>query len=181
MNKEKEIIAGITQDNEIYTINLKLNEGRLTMSGETNRPLTYGDAVTQSRERLEDDGGYLWREAVQAKQTELGLNEWIDYVIDTDGEINMIDNSLMSDEIIVDGKSYIFESGSAGQHQEKELKHYFIDKNLFTLLMGLWDRYHMEQAPSQDIGAYSVMENAFQLEQGREELLKKAVSLIEND
>lgn len=175
--KTKEIIVGITNDNEIYTLNLNLKEdNEFTMSGETNRPLKCEDAVSQGRERLED--GELWRDAVKAEQTTASLDDWIDDVLAIDGETSMIDNSLMPDEVMVDSEKYIFESSACGQHQEKELKHYFIDKNLFILLMSLWDRYHLKQAPAKDIGAYSVMESAFQLEQNREELLKKAVSII---
>lgn len=169
---------GITQDNEIYTINLELREdNEFSMSGETNRPLKYSDAVSQSRERLED--GELWREVVRAEKTTASLEDWIDDVLSIDGEISMIDNSLMPDQVTFNGEDWIFESSSCGQHQEKELKHYFIDENLYILLMGLWDRYHLKQAPSKDIGAYSVMERAFQLEQNREETLIKAIEIIE--
>ena len=180
MNKKTGIIVGITNDNEIYSLILELkNDGEFTMSSETNRPLLYGDAVQQNRERLED--GELWKMAVESDNTKLGLDDWIDYVITVDGDINMIDNSLMPDEVTVNGEHYIFESSACGQHQEKELKHYFIDHALYDELFILWDKYHMEQAPAKDVGTYSVMERAFQTEQNREELLKKAISIIENN
>ncbi len=36
------------------------------------------------------DWDYLWREAVQAEKTEMGLNEWLKYVIDMDGWCNIL-------------------------------------------------------------------------------------------
>lgn len=41
-----------------------------------------------------DDGGYddLWREAVQAEQTEMGLNEWLKHVIDMDGWCSILNS-----------------------------------------------------------------------------------------
>ena len=178
IDKQKELIVGITNDNEIYTLNLKLREdGQFTMSGETNTPVKYDDAVSQSRERLED--GELWRQAVEAETTTSSLEDWIDEVLAIDGETSMLDTSLMPDEVTIDGVDYIFESGSCGQHQETELKEYFIDQALFDELMVLWDKYHLKQAPSKDVAHYSVMDQAFQLEQNREDLLKKAISIIE--
>ncbi len=43
--------------------------------------------------RLEDgDYDYLWREAVQAEQTELGLRDWFKQVVDLDGWCNILNS-----------------------------------------------------------------------------------------
>jgi hypothetical protein len=38
-----------------------------------------------AEEYLKDDDGYLWREKVGAKKTDLGFDDWVEMVIDTDG------------------------------------------------------------------------------------------------
>ena len=167
----KKILAGITPDNEIYFLEIEPRSKEhdyFSMSGFSVRPLKFDDAVNQSRESLED--GELWKMAVTADQTTLGLNDWADYVLSIDGEISQVDNSLVPDEIEVDGTDYIFESGAYGQHEEKTLKHYFIEKKLFNELMTIWEKYHLKKAkpklpelPSQNIPG----------------LLEKAVRLIE--
>ncbi len=45
------------------------------------------DELTAVAEDYLDNGGYdeLWRDAVQAEQTELGLREWLKEVIEVDG------------------------------------------------------------------------------------------------
>jgi hypothetical protein len=156
---KKTILAGVTPDDELYFLEIdpkSATHDYFAMSGFTVTPLNYGEAVEQTRERLED--GELWRMAVEDKSTTLELDEWIDYVLETDGEISMIDNSHFPETITANGVDYIFESGSCGQHEEKELKEYFIQKNIFNTLMRTWEQYHLKKIdvmlpniPKQDI------------------------------
>lgn len=165
------ILAGITKNNEIYFLEIELRgkaHDYFAMSGFTVHPLKYDDAINLSREMLED--GELWKMAVEANQTKLGLADWVDYVLSVDGEISQIDNSLLTDEIEVDGVNYIFDSGGCGQHKEKNLKHYFIEKEIFDELMKIWKTYHLKKKnpklpklPNQDIT----------------ELLSKAIKILE--
>jgi len=161
------ICAGITQSDEIYFLEIEQKENKdFSMSGFTVSPMTIEDAETRCRERLED--GELWLMAVEARTTTSGLKDWIEEVLTTDGKLAGFDNSLLTDEIEVDGVDYIFSSESCGQHEEENLKHYFILKETFSHLNDLWKKYHLKKANvkipeiSQDIDG----------------LLKKAIRII---
>jgi hypothetical protein len=75
-------------------------------------PLTKENAREQTCEMLED--GEMWRDAVADERTDLGLSDWVDMVINNDGDISMIDNSLYPDEMNIEGKEYIFDSHGCG-------------------------------------------------------------------
>lgn len=104
-----------TQDNTILivkaTTGIKGNR-YVSVTASEVEPLLYSDAVIRTRESLED--GDLWKDAVQSGNTTLGLDAWIEYVIDNDGETSMIDNSLYTEELDIDGDNYIFDSISCG-------------------------------------------------------------------
>lgn len=55
---------------------------------------TYEELKAIAEGHLFDDGCYdeLWREAVQAEQTELGLKDWLQQVIDIDGWCNILNS-----------------------------------------------------------------------------------------
>lgn len=75
-------------------------------------PIKRDDAIEQCKAQLED--GELWRMAVQAEQTEMGLEDWIENVMDIDGELSGFDNSLYDTVITIDDEEYLFESQSCG-------------------------------------------------------------------
>lgn len=75
------------------------------------QPILKEDAVEQVREILED--GDLWRMAVDAQNTELGLSDWVDMVLSAD-KLNGFDNSLYPEELIIQNKSYLFDSRACG-------------------------------------------------------------------
>lgn len=168
---KQRIIAGITQENEIYFLEIETKSERhnyFSMSGFTVKPMTYDEAVEQSRASLEDDD-FLWKQSVESGSTRLGFEAWIDYVLETDGEISMIDTSLYNNTVEVNGIEYVFESGSCGQHEEIDLKHYFIDKKLFDDLMKIWKRYHLQKVnPTLPVLP----------EQDENKILKKAIRII---
>lgn len=178
---KRTLLAGITKNNELYfleidTTNDKRNGyNEFSMSGFTVSPISKNEAKKQVLEHLKD--GEEWKFAVQNGKTKLGLNDWIKYVIKTDGVLAGFDNSLFENEIVVDGEIYIFESGACGQHEERELKHYFIDKELFVLLMQIWDRYHLKELPENS--AKSIVEEAMRIRQDQNMLVEKAVRMIQ--
>lgn len=98
----------------IVTANTAGCNGRNYVSVTANEiePILRTDAVSRCRESLED--GELWRMAVQSENTELGLNEWVEYVLGSDGELSGFDNSLYNREIEIDGEDYIFDSRACG-------------------------------------------------------------------
>jgi hypothetical protein len=164
MTIKKTILAGITQENELYFLEVEpKHEGHnyFAMSSFTVKPTPKEDAERLNREMLED--GELWKQEVEAGNTELGLSEWVDYVIDSDGDLCMIDNSLFDEEVEVDGDTYIFESGSCGQHEEHDLKHCFIPEQTFNDLMSIWKEHHLKEVevilpelPEQDMTAEAI-------------------------
>lgn len=107
-------------NDEVIALALHLD---LTMSeleeieGDGNNRYTYDgieyfvgteeEAEEEAREYLEDDDGYMWRCAVEAKHTTSGLDEWIQEVIDGDGVghiLNSWDGS--SDTVEVNNTEY---------------------------------------------------------------------------
>ena len=144
----KKIFAGITEDNEFYFIEVEprteKKEGFDTYNSFTAftvKPIKKEDAIAYCKERLQD--GEFWKQAVADGRTVLSQEDWINQVIEED-ELNGFDNSLLTDEIDIDGVDYLFESQSCGQHQEKELKVYFIPKENFDSIMNLWDIHHLK-------------------------------------
>jgi hypothetical protein len=63
------------------------------------------DAEVRARESLEDDT-YLWKEAVQADNTTLGFDDWVDYVLNMDGWASVINSYDGSYETLKDGQVY---------------------------------------------------------------------------
>lgn len=105
-----------TEENTILIVTASTEgcNGRQYVSVTANEvePIKKSEAIKRNRESLED--GELWRMAVEAKSTELGLTDWVDFVIGTDGELGNFDNSLYSDDLTIDGEDYIFDSRSCG-------------------------------------------------------------------
>lgn len=186
-DNEKKVLAGITQDNELYFLNITTQrDGKpyFSITGDTHAPITVEDAKERVWDNLTD--GELWRMAVQAEQTELGLEEWALYVIDTDGNLSGFDNSIFDITVEVDGTEYMFESISCGQHEEKDLKHYFIDKLVFINLMRAWKQYHMKSIDAyavQPIGCMATL--GYLIDnlpvQNLEALAMQAITIINNE
>lgn len=105
-----------TTDNTILIVKATTegcnNRQYVSVTATEIKPILRSDAVEQCKESLLD--GELWRQAVQAEQTELGLEEWAEYVISIDGDLSMFDNSLYDSEIEINGQDYIFDSLSCG-------------------------------------------------------------------
>ena len=143
---EIKLLAGITNDNELYFLEIETqHEGHdyFSMSGFTASPITEEDGKQKAREMLEN--GECWKQAVECDRTTSSLKDWVQDVLDIDGWQNVLDLSLYPAEFGYNGRDYVFESGSCGQHQEKKLKCYLIDKKDFDILMDLWDKYHFKK------------------------------------
>jgi hypothetical protein len=163
MAKLPSLLVGITKDRELYFVEIEMpseNHKHFSMSGFTVRPTKRDDAIEEVREQLED--GELWKQAVEAGKTTLGLTEWVDFALDVDGELGGFDNSLFPDEPEIDGVEYVYESGSCGQHEEdaKNIVHWCIAPELYATLMALWKTYHLKKytpklppLPTQDLEA----------------------------
>lgn len=145
--KKIRLLVGITNENELYFLEIspKYEEQKhFSMTGFTVSPISEDAGEREARERLED--GEQWRMAVEAGHTCAGLKDWVEEVLNLDGWQHVLDCSLYPDEFNhTDGNTYHFISQACGQHQEKELKHYLIDKENFDYLMMLWDKYHLKK------------------------------------
>lgn len=143
---KKTLLAGITTANELYFLKIEpknKEQNYFSMSGFTIKPISEKDGETLAYESIKD--GECWRIAVKDKQTKMGLYDWIDDILNIDGWQNFIDCSLYPDHFNYNGTDYYFKSESCGQHQERKLKHYLIDKKHFNELMKLWDENHLKK------------------------------------
>lgn len=174
-----ELIIGTTKNGEIYRIEAEAEDRNgsknyFSMTGETIIPITYASAVEQSRESLED--GELWKQAVEAGTTTEGLDDWIDYVLSTDGEISMVDTSLEESELTIDGIDYVFESGSCGQHEENETDlNLMIKAGDYRKIRNFWNKYHMKDIPDSEWASLKAIFESYNIT--LEEATKKALEL----
>jgi hypothetical protein len=143
------------------------------MSGFTIIPIEENKGEEKAREMLED--GDMWKEAVRGDNTTQSLSDWVENVLDNDGWENVLDTSLYPDSFDFDGQTFYFESGSCGQHQEKELKHYLIEKENFDWLMKIWDTYHLKDE------IVILPEWIEKTEENEQEQLQKAFELLNED
>lgn len=63
------------------------------------------DAESEARESLEDDD-YLWKQAVQADNTTLGFDDWVDHVLNMDGWAHILCGYDGCSYELDDGKVY---------------------------------------------------------------------------
>jgi len=147
MSKNFQILAGETHDGELYFVEVAPVSAEHTyfaIGGFTVRPTKKSEALERCREQLEDDVK-LWRGAVAAGYTQLGHQDWVQYVLATDGELAGFDNSLYAEELEVNGDQWLFESGSCGQHHEQNLKRYYIPEVYFDKLLAMWKTHHLKK------------------------------------
>jgi hypothetical protein len=110
-----------TENNTILIVKVeKRADSDITITADEVIPMLREEAVNRNREYLEE--GDLWRDAVEHEMTTLGLDEWVEHVINMDGDISMIDNSLFPQELEIEGEEYIWESGSCGCMHDEILK-----------------------------------------------------------
>lgn len=141
------IYVGITEDNELYYIEIEPkseNHKYFAMSGSTIAPIEAVQGEQEAKERLED--GELWKMAVESGHTTLGLDDWVELVLSTDGWESQFDFDYDISPTDYDGKEYHWDNRSGGQHEESKFKHLFISQELLTELQNLWKEYHLKEA-----------------------------------
>ena len=169
---------GVNEDSELYSIEIEPMNGKhayFSICGQTDRPIEYQEAVNRTREQLED--GELWRMAVADGKTEMSLADWVEYVIDVDGEVSGIDNSCLPDEYKDEnGIVWLLEGLSGGQHQERTLEHSFIPQELLDEVMETWDGYHLKSENPKNLS--DLLARLDKACPSKEEALKRAVDLF---
>lgn len=148
MNNKQPIFVGITQYDELYFVEIKqptIDYNYFSITGTTVSVEEAEQAEQFAREQLED--GDYWKMAVEAGDTELGLNDWVESVLNTDGWESMHDFDYDLSPVEYKDKEYYFSFSAAGQHQEKleDMKELFISKEDFRVLMNTWDKYHLKK------------------------------------
>lgn len=169
------IIAGITEDDEIYILEVEFKDRKryFSMSADTVRPVTYNEAKDLARNLWES---YFWdKEAIDEMNERMGTDfkepeEAAEYVLAVDGELHGFDNSLVPDMIDYKGREWLFESLGSGQNIQAKLKHYFINPNNFKKLIKIWDEYHLKEQNPPDFPDIP--------EQDWEGTLKKAIDIL---
>ena len=145
MDKEYKILVGVTQDNELYFLELTKRNTYFSMSGETVIPLDIEEAKERSYNSI--------KESIEEETRDINplfvrdIDEVTEQVLAIDGELHGLDISLFPENIEVNGTEYVFESGSCGQHEEREFKKMFIDEKAFSEFMKLWEQYHLKELP----------------------------------
>jgi len=169
---------GVNEDSELYSIEIEPMNGKhayFSICGQTDRPIEYQKAVNRTREGLED--GEFWRMAVADKTTEMSLSDWVEFVINEDGEVSGIDNSCLPDEYKDEnGIVWLFEGSAGGQHQERTLKHSFISPQLLEDVMQVWDEYHLKNENPKNLS--DLLARLDKACPPKEEALKRAVDLL---
>ena len=114
-----------------------------SVTGETVRAIEEEQAKSEAWDMLKD--GEMWKLAVQEGNTEMGLDDWCNYVLDTDGYEGLFDIDYKLGNAEVKGKTYVFDFQSGGQHvvDPTLIRHYFVPAGVHASINDLWDTYHL--------------------------------------
>jgi len=145
---EKEILVGATED-EIVTVQISIGDEcnssenqHLSLSGTTYGRRLISEEEGQQMARGYLEGGFLWRDAVQAERTTLGLDEWTEEVLSTDGweaiigDIHCVGNGMYTQE---NGGGQI--DGSITPDSFQELA---VLKSDVERMWGIWHEHHLK-------------------------------------
>lgn len=146
MNKvTKKILAGVTENDELYFLNITTERDSkpyFSMTGDTVSPILLENAIEQSRQSIKS---LVEEETINISDLYLrDIDDIVEDIINGDGKLSGIDTSIYPESVTVCGEEWVFESQSCGQHQEKTLKHYFIDQKHYQILLRAWELYHMK-------------------------------------
>lgn len=182
MNTTKRILAGVTENNELYFLEASITDrngyDEFTMSGFTVTPVTEEDKEAYEANYLEDEGHHMWQQAVEAGTTYDSMEDWLEQVRD---EGDSMDCSLYSETAEHEGTTYYFESQACGQHEENNLTHYTIKRSLFNKIMKLWHTYHMKPVSTMTTDDKKLLDEVMSLEQDEATEVVKAIGYIENN
>jgi hypothetical protein len=185
---QAKILTGITKDDELYFVEIEQQTKEhdyFAMSGFTVKPIELGEAREQAHNSIAQLIGDEISRSELPEWYFKDVDELVDYITATDGSLSGIDTSLLTDKIEVDDVDYVFESGGCGQHQAQDLKHYFIDKTEFAVLMSIWNKYHLKSNVKFNAIERTVIDKMFELgyyksdkSQDLDSLLVEAIRII---
>lgn len=137
---KRKLLVGETEDS-VIVLEFEADK-HLSLSGDQyDKPAFDEDeGEYRAREYLED--GELWKMAVEADDTILGLNDWIEFVLNTDGWEQTIGDIFETK----DGK-YIQLSGCGQIDMHLKPEHFtkcFIPKKDVEFIFECWKKYHLK-------------------------------------
>jgi hypothetical protein len=156
--KKHEIFVGITNDNELYFLEIE-NPGSplhsftehdyFSMSGSTYRLVEETRGEEKARERLED--GELWKQAVEGDNTTQSLEDWVELVLDTDGWESMFDFNYDYSPVEYKEQNYYFDFSACGQHEVPiaDIKYFAIPQPAYAELLRIWKEHHLKKETPQ--------------------------------
>jgi hypothetical protein len=150
--EKQSVLVGITSDNEFVELEINNgNRGHFSCSTNTFFPVNLDTAIERHRDSMIDlytrgeqfnnacdtdvekhgDGSFTITKTVNVTRTEV---------------YDHIDNSLCPMEILIDGDTYILESGSCGQVRSihDRIDEYFLDQELHESILEQWDNHHLD-------------------------------------
>ena len=182
MTKTKRVLAGVTEDKELYFIETSITDrngyDEFTMSGFTVRPVTEEDKKEYESTYLDGEEHYYWKEAVASGSTQDSMEDWIQQVRD---EGDNMDCSLYPETVEVDNTTYYFESQSCGQHEVYDLVDYAMSKNIHQEMMTLWSKYHLKAVSEMTTEDRKILDEIMDRKQDEEAEVIKAVEYINNN
>lgn len=183
MLMKKDIFIGVTKENKLFKLEVEQaskDHNYFAISYTSYRLIEEEQAKAEAEERLKD--GEVWRMTVESRNTNLGLNDWVDYVLSTDGWESQFDIDFGISPIDYQGVNYYFDFSSGGQGQEylraDNFKHLFISERSVEILSKMWKKYHLKkpELPHQtDLKEYLLPD---EYKQNKDEILKKAVEVM---
>ena len=152
----RKILLGFTHDYEVAFAEVNLYEKldkkyTFTMSTYLIRPFKVDDIdLEQYAEDWIDgmEGGYLYTlcERFDCKPSELA-----EYIASEEGIEGLMDLSIYSDFIEIDGDEFGFESGTCGQHDTRGDMLEYVNEEHYNKLHEFWDEYHLKVIPEDKI------------------------------
>jgi uncharacterized protein YqeY len=164
-HKQEPLIIGLTEDNNIYYVNVNNNRNHwngqpepsrgFSMSGSTADILTYSEAKKYAKEFWEDF--FHDKREMDDMNERLGTNfrsakSASQHVLNVDGELAGFDDDRQLGEVDYKNKKWIFQSQSGGQIDDymnpDKLKRIYVDEKTLTQLRDMWKNYHLKKLPA---------------------------------
>ena len=147
----KKFLLGATKDNEVVFCEMEIRDrngkSEFSASFNTVSPFKYDDEYL--KERLKDtldcyDKDYLYClcDRYNCSLSQLVKHMYYDSMVE-----DIIDISLYSNSIRVNGKDWYFESSSCGQCDTREIMEFYVNEELYNRIHELWDEYHLKEIP----------------------------------
>lgn len=144
------VLLGLTTDGEVVFADVENRDGRFSASFSMVRPFEWNDEEMNLRaesfvDSIDDETRLQLLDDYDCRPSEL-----VDEINQRWDIEDLVDISLYPEYIYKDGKEIYFESDSCGQVDIDRYDYEFkVDEKLFSILVGTWKDYHLDQIPEQ--------------------------------